>query len=177
MKCNIVFLLVFTIFVLPGVGTTAAQLEVTPSSGEESSLPPGTLLENSPPEGFKGSDQREVDLGPSNQFVIPESTVGFDEQKVLRDPLCDSTNRPTILAITPDEARPGDTLVVTGSHFGAKSKCLYSVTFGEIPAEDFTLLEDNVFEVKVPKGLTTGIVFLNVVTNGGSARSAVLIKG
>ena len=177
MKSIIVFLFVFTIFVLPGAGTTAAQSEVTPSPGEESSLPPGTLLENSPPESLKGSDQRDVDPGPNTQFVVPESTVGFDEQKVLRDPLCDSTNRPIILTITPDEARRGDTLVVTGSHFGAKSKCLYSVTFGEIPAEDLTLLEDNVFEVKVPKGLTTGIVFLNIVTNGGSARSAVLIKG
>lgn len=176
MKRHIGFLLCVTILILAGAGLTPAQHDAAADSGEKSSIPKGTLLENSPTEKFPEPDYPDAHLEQGGGFVIPESTKGFDEQKVLQDPLCDPTHRPTIQTITPDEARPGDTIRVTGNYFGAKTKCLYSVTFGEYPGENLTLLEDNVFEVRVPKELKAGLVFLNIVTNGGTARSAILIK-
>ena len=177
MKKHIGFLLCVNILILSGAALSPAQQEAAADSGEKYSIPVGTLLENSPPDTFPEPDYPDVHLEQGKVFVIPESTKGFDEQKVLQDPLCDPTYRPTIQTISPDEARPGDTIRVTGNYFGAKTRCLYSVTFGEYPGENLTFLEDNVFEVRVPKELKAGLVFLNVVTNGGSARSAILIKG
>ena len=177
MKSHIRFLLCVTIFILSGAGLVTTQLSAAAESEEDSRLPLETLPENSPADNFPVPDVRDAHSEPGETFVIPESTIGFDEQKVLQDPLCDPTHRPTIQAVTPDEAKPGDTIRVTGSNFGAKTKCLYSVTFGEIPGENLTFLEDNIFEVRIPKELKAGMVFLNVVTNGGSARSAILIKG
>ncbi len=177
MKKHIVFLLCASILFWSGAGLSPAQNNGTAESEEDSGLPVGPLLENSQPDSFPEPDYPDVQLEQGGAFVIPESTKGFDEQKVLQDPLCDPTHRPTIQTITPDEARPGDTVRVTGNYFGAKTRCLYSVTFGEYPGENLNLLEDNIFEVRVPKELKAGLVFLNVVTNGGSARSAILIKG
>ena len=177
MKKNISFLLCFTVLILSGAGPSGAQQDTVVESEEESGIPVGTLLVNSPPDTLPSQDYLAIDLDQGRHFVIPKATKGFDEQKVLQDPLCDPTNRPTIETITPDEVRPGETMTVVGLHFGAKIKCLRSVTFGEYPAENLTLLEDDVFEVRVPKEVRAGLVFLNIVTNGGSARSAVLIKG
>lgn len=174
---HIVFLLSINILIISNASPSLAQNEAATESGGESSVPLGTLLENSPPENFPDPDSPNNPIERGNDFVIPESIKGFDEQKVLQDPLCDPTHRPTIQTITPDEAKPGDTIRVTGNYFGAKSSCLYSVTFGEYQGEDLILLEENVFEVRVPKELKAGLVFLNIVTNGGSARHALLIKG
>ncbi len=178
MKNHTGFLLCVTLLVFSAAGPSPAQHEAAVSeSPEESGLPVGTLLQNSPPDNVPEPNDPDAHLEQGGSFVVPESIKGFDEQKVLQDPLCDPTHRPLIHTITPDEARPGDTIRVTGNYFGAKTRCLYSVTFGEYPGENLTVLEDNVFEVRVPKELKAGLVFLNVVTNGGSARSAILIKG
>lgn len=177
MKKHIGYLLCVVSLVLSASGPSPAQHHnAVLESPEESRLPAGTLLEYSPPDNVAETEESDGNLEQGGTFVIPESTKGFDEQKVLQDPLCDPTHRPMIQAITPDEARPGETIKVTGNYLGAKTRCLYSVTFGEYPGENLTFLEDNVFEVRVPKELKAGLVFLNVVTNGGSARSAILIK-
>lgn len=177
MKKQIGFLLCVSILVLSEAGLSPAQEDASAVSKEKSGIPTGTVSGNSLPDHVTEPGYPAIHVEPGGAFVIPESTKGFDEQKVLQDPLCDPTHRPTIQTITPDEANPGDTIRVTGNYFGAKTRCLYSVTFGEYPGENLKLLEDNIFEVKVPKELKAGLVFLNVVTNGGSARSAILIKG
>ncbi|MDX1410780.1 MAG: IPT/TIG domain-containing protein [Nitrospirales bacterium] len=177
MRKYIGFLLCVSFLVLLGAGPSTAQNDGAAESEVDSSLPVGILLENSSPENSPKANDPNAHLPQGEAFVIPESTKGFDEQKVLQDPLCDPTHRPTIQTITPDEANPGDTIRVTGNYFGAKTRCLYSVTFGEYPGENLSLLGDNIFEVRVPKELKAGLIFLNVVTNGGSARSAILIKG
>lgn len=178
MKREIGSFLFVTLIILAGAGSTTAQPDAAAEFDEVSSLPMGTLLESPVAESFPLQEERsEAYFRQGNDFVIPKATEGFDEQKVLQDPLCDPTSRPTIETITPDEVRPGDTITVTGTYFGAKIKCLRSVTLGEYAGENLTLLEDNVFRIRVPKELRAGLVFLSVVTSGGSARSVILIKG
>ena len=49
-----------------------------------------------------------------------ESIKGFDAAKVERDPICDQSKRPRIAKVEPDEAKPGDKVVITGENFGTK---------------------------------------------------------
>lgn len=109
-------------------------------------------------------------------FVIPESIKGFDEQKVKNDPICDSSVRPQIDHVKPDEMKPGDTVVVQGKNFGKKKECFHGVTFGAEPAKAFTLVDDEHVEVVVPEGLRSGVTFLNVETGGGTAREGILVQ-
>ncbi|GJL70303.1 MAG: hypothetical protein NPIRA06_29380 [Nitrospirales bacterium] len=108
-------------------------------------------------------------------FVIPESIKGFDEEKVKKDPICDSSVRPQMDHVKPDEMKPGDTVVVEGKSFGKKKECLFGVTFGAEPAKAFTLVDDEHIQVVVPEGLRSGVTFLNIETGGGTARKGVLV--
>ena len=112
----------------------------------------------------------------SGGFVIPESIKGFDEQKVKNDPICDSSVRPQIDHVTPDEMKTGDSVVVEGKYFGKKKECLHGVTFGSIPAKAFSFVDDERLEAVVPEGLRSGVTFLNVETGGGTARKGILIR-
>ena len=109
-------------------------------------------------------------------FVIPESIKGFDEQKVKNDPICDSSVRPQIDHVKPDEMKTGDSVVVEGKFFGRKKECLHGVTFGSVPAKAFSFVDDERVEVVVPEGLRSGVTFLNVETGGGTARKGILIR-
>jgi hypothetical protein len=113
---------------------------------------------------------------PSPGFEIPEAIKGFDEEKVKNDPICDSSVRPQINQVKPDEMTSGDTVVVQGEHFGKKKDCLHSVTFGTELAKQFTFVDDEHIEAIVPEGVRTGVTFLNVETGGGTARKGILIK-
>ncbi len=108
-------------------------------------------------------------------FVIPESIKGFDEEKVKNDPICDSSVRPQIDHVKPDEMKSGDTVVLEGKYFGKKKECLYDVTFGAEPAKEFTLVDDGHVQVVVPEGLRSGVTFLNIETGGGTARKGILV--
>ena len=112
----------------------------------------------------------------SGGFVIPESIKGFDEQKVKNDPICDSSVRPQIDHVKPDEMKTGDSVVVEGKFFGRKKECLHGVTFGSVPAKAFSFVDDERVEVVVPEGLRSGVTFLNVETGGGTARKGILIR-
>ena len=57
-----------------------------------------------------------------------ESIKGSDAGKIERDPVCDRSKRPRIAKVEPDEAKPGDKVVITGEHFGTK-ECFHTVTF------------------------------------------------
>lgn len=128
--------------------------------------------------GLASSWGQEVPVQPAepSDFVIPESIKGFDEQKVKNDPICDSSVRPQINQVEPDEMKSGDTVVVRGKDFGMKKECLHGVTFGPEPAKTFTYVDDEHIEVIVPEGLRSGVTFLNVVTGGGTARKGILVK-
>ena len=109
-------------------------------------------------------------------FVIPESIKGFDEQKVKNDPVCDSSVRPQIDQVKPDEMKSGDIVVVQGKYFGKKKECFHGVTFGAEPAKSFRYVDDEHIEALVPEGLRSGVIFLNVVTGGGTARKGILVQ-
>ena len=106
-----------------------------------------------------------------------ESIKGFDAGKVARDPVCDRSKRPRIAKVEPDEAKPGDTVVIIGENFGTK-ECFHTVTFSAASNTlvDFTLRNDSTIEATVPDA-KAGMSFVIIVAGGGSAQSKpVLIK-
>ncbi len=106
-----------------------------------------------------------------------ESIKGSDATKVERDPICDRSKRPRITKIEPDEARPGDKIIITGEHFGTK-ECFHTVTFSAASNTPvaFTFMGDSAIEATVPDA-KTGMSFVIIVAGGGSAQSKpVLIR-
>jgi hypothetical protein len=106
-----------------------------------------------------------------------ESIKGSDTAKVERDPVCDQSKRPRIVRVEPDEARPGDKVVITGENFGTK-ECFHAVTFSAASKTpvDFKFMSDSTIEAVVPDA-TAGMSFVIIVAGGGSAQSKpVLIK-
>ena len=107
-----------------------------------------------------------------------ESIKGFDENKVSKDPVCDRNKRPRIAKVEPDEAQPGEKIVIKGENFGTK-ECLHGVTFSSAPGikVNYTYVNDATIEALVPDA-KAGMSFVVVVAGGGSAQSKpVLIKG
>lgn len=128
----------------------------------------GHMFLAQPSEGASG---RYVD-----QDAIPQAIKGFDEDKVKQDPICDSSHRPKITSVEPDEVHPGDTITVTGEYFGRKKECLYKIVIGDVEGRNLTYIDEHTLTVTVPESASPGLRFLNVQTGGGSARSAILIK-
>lgn len=122
----------------------------------------------------QGAPVQPADTPPD--FVIPESIKGFDEEKVKKDPICDSSVRPQINQVKPDEIKSGDTVVVQGKYFGKNKDCFHGVTFGSEPAKTFTYVDDEHIEAIVPEGLRSGVTFLDVETGGGTARKGILVQ-
>ncbi|HET7059517.1 MAG TPA: IPT/TIG domain-containing protein [Nitrospiraceae bacterium] len=107
-----------------------------------------------------------------------ESIKGFDENKVSKDPVCDRSKRPTITKVEPDEAKPGEKVVIKGENFGTK-ECLHGVTFSSAPSVkiNYTYVNDATIEALVPDA-KAGMSFVVIVAGGGSAQSKpVIIKG
>ncbi|RPH78601.1 MAG: hypothetical protein EHM80_09915 [Nitrospiraceae bacterium] len=106
-----------------------------------------------------------------------ESIKGSDTGKVERDPICDRSKRPRIAKVEPDEAKPGDKVVITGEHFGTK-ECFHTVTFSAASSTpvNFTFISDSAIEAIVPDA-KAGMSFIIIVSGGGSAQSKpVLIQ-
>ena len=106
-----------------------------------------------------------------------ESIKGVDAAKVERDPICDQNKRPRIAKIEPDEAKPGDKVIITGEHFGTK-ECFHTVTFSAASNTPvaFKFMSDSAIEATVPDA-NAGMSFVIIVAGGGSAQSKpVLIK-
>jgi hypothetical protein len=106
-----------------------------------------------------------------------ESIKGSDAAKVERDPICDRSKRPRIAKIEPDEAKPGDKVVIIGENFGTK-ECFHTVTFSAASntSVDFRFMSDSAIEATVPDA-KAGMSFVIIVAGGGSAQSKpVLIK-
>ena len=106
-----------------------------------------------------------------------ESIKGFDAGKVERDPICDRNKRPRIAKVEPDEAKPGDKVVITGENFGTK-ECFHTVTFSAASNTPvvFKFVSEFVIEATVPDA-KAGMSFIIIVAGGGSAQSKpVLIK-
>lgn len=107
-----------------------------------------------------------------------ESIKGHDEQKVEKDPVCDSSRKPKIVRVEPDEGKPGQTIRIKGENFGTKD-CLRGVAFSAAgpTAIDYTFVNDSTIEATVPD-INPGMSFIDVVAAGGNARSkAFLVQG
>jgi hypothetical protein len=100
-----------------------------------------------------------------------ESIKGSDAAKVERDPICDRSKRPRIAKIEPDEAKPGDKVVIIGENFGTK-ECFHTVTFSAASNTpvDFRFMSDSAIEATVPEA-KAGMSFVIIVAGGGSAQS------
>ena len=120
--------------------------------------------------------EAKAQSGHPSQMATTESPSVSSEETIKADPVCDPSRRPKITKIEPDEFQAGAKVVIIGEDFGQKKECLHSVTFGYENAKDFTLKGNERIEATAPDNLSTGIIFVNVETGGGSVRSAVLIK-
>lgn len=100
-----------------------------------------------------------------------ESIKGSDTDKVDRDPICDRSKRPKISKVEPDEAKPGQKVVIKGENFGTK-ECFRGVAFSAAgPGKiDYTFVNDTTIEAMVPD-VRPGMSFIDVVAGGGNARS------
>lgn len=104
-----------------------------------------------------------------------ESIKGHDEQKVAKDPVCDSSRKPKIVRVEPDEARPGQIITIKGENFGSRD-CFRGVAFSAVgPAKiDYKFVNDTTIEVTVPDVLP-GMSFIDIVAGGGNARSKAFL--
>ncbi len=104
-----------------------------------------------------------------------ESIKGSDTEKVDKDPVCDRSKRPRIAKVEPDEAKPGDKVVISGENFGTK-ECFHTVTFSASPkaSVDYKFVNDTTIEATVPEA-KAGMSFLIIVAGGGSAQSKPLL--
>lgn len=104
-----------------------------------------------------------------------ESIKGHDEQHVSKDPVCDSSRKPKILGVEPDEAKPGDRITIKGENFGTRD-CFRGVAFSAAgPAQiDYKFVNDTTVEATVPD-VRPGMSFIDVVAGGGTARSKAFL--
>ena len=104
-----------------------------------------------------------------------ESIKGHDEQQLEKDPVCDSSRKPKILRVDPDEAKPGQTITLKGENFGTRD-CFRGVAFSAAgPTKiDYKFVSDTILEVTVPD-IQPGMSFIDVVAGGGNARSKAFL--
>jgi IPT/TIG domain len=104
-----------------------------------------------------------------------ESIKGHDEQQLEKDPVCDSSRKPKILRVEPDEAKPGQSITLKGENFGTRN-CFRGVAFSAAgPAKiDYKFVNETTVEVTVPD-IQPGMSFIDVVAGGGNARSKAFL--
>jgi hypothetical protein len=104
-----------------------------------------------------------------------ESIKGHDEQTVAKDPVCDSSRKPKISRVEPDEAKPGQTITIKGEHFGTRD-CFRGVAFSAAGSTtvDYKFVNDTTIEVTVPE-VRPGMSFIDVIASGGNARSKAFL--
>ena len=104
-----------------------------------------------------------------------ESIKGHNEQTVETDPVCDSSKRPKIIKVEPDEAKPGETITIKGEQFGTKD-CFRGVAFSAAGPTtiDYTYVNDTTITATVPD-VRPGMSFIDIVASGGNARSKAFL--
>jgi hypothetical protein len=123
----------------------------------------------------ENTDQGSTVEGTGFSLFDMESIKGFDETKVEKDPVCDRSRRPSISKVEPDEATPGEKIMIKGENFGTK-ECFHGVTFSAASKEkvDYKFLNETTIEATVPE-VKAGMSFIIVVAGGGSAQSKPLL--
>lgn len=104
-----------------------------------------------------------------------QSIKGHDEQTIEKDPVCDSSKKPKIIAVEPDEAKPGQTITIRGEQFGTKD-CFRGVAFSAAGSAkiDYRYVNETTIEATVPD-VRPGMSFIDVVASGGNARSKAFL--
>lgn len=104
-----------------------------------------------------------------------QSIKGHDEQTVEQDPVCDSSKKPKIITVEPDEAKPGQTITIRGEQFGTKD-CFRGVAFSAAGSAqiDYRYVNETTIEATVPD-VRPGMSFIDVVASGGNARSKAFL--
>ena len=92
---------------------------------------------------------------------------------IVKAPICDPSSHPKIVKVTPDTVKPGDKVTIKGKHFGTK-ECFHNVSFGP-SSTSFTYVNETTLEATVPS-LKAGLTPINVLTEGGSSQSVVLVN-
>lgn len=122
------------------------------------------------------AEEGSVVEGSGFSLFDTESIVGYDEEKVKNDPVCDLTKRPSIHKVEPDTVKPGDKIVITGENFG-RPECFRSVNFskaGKAPV-NYKYVNDSTIEAVVPDEVPSGMTFVLTITNAGSAQSKAIL--
>jgi IPT/TIG domain-containing protein len=81
---------------------------------------------------------------------------------------CDYHSRPSITTVTPNHAKPGQKITISGKNFGTKS-CFHSVSFGPKSTEAWTYVNPTTVEATVPN-LLPGSVPVTVSTEAGTSQ-------
>jgi IPT/TIG domain len=104
-----------------------------------------------------------------------ESIKGHDEQTVEKDPVCDSSRKPKIHKIEPDEAKPGQKVTIKGENFGTKD-CFRGVAFSAAGQATivYQFVNATTIEATVPD-IQPGMSFIDIVVGGGNARSKAFL--
>jgi hypothetical protein len=104
-----------------------------------------------------------------------ESIQGSDENTIAKDPVCDRSKRPKILTVDPDEAKPGEKVMIKGENFGTK-ECFHGVAFSAAGQAkiDYTFVNETTIEATVPD-VRPGMSFIDIVAGGGNARSKAFL--
>lgn len=92
---------------------------------------------------------------------------------VAKSPVCDPSSHPKIMKVMPDTVKPGDKVTIKGNHFGTR-ECFHNVSFGAA-STSFNYVNDTTLEATVPS-LKAGITSVNVLTEGGTSQSVVLVN-
>ena len=81
---------------------------------------------------------------------------------------------PSLDKVTPDEGKPGDKIIITGTKFG-DAACLRGVSFGPSHPAQFQQTKDRITAV-VPHSGKKGLVLLTVTTASGENSKPFLMK-
>src|SRR5262245_42203115 len=81
---------------------------------------------------------------------------------------CDYHSHPTITAVKPNRAKPGQTITISGKNFGTK-ECFHSVSFGSKSANEFLYVSPTTLEATVPN-LQPGSIPVTVSTEAGTSQ-------
>ena len=125
------------------------------------------------PVGSVGMAQEGSDIrGSGFSLFDMEAIVGYDEDKVKNDPVCDREKRPKILKVEPDIVKPGDRVVITGENFGTK-ECFRGISFSKASKAkvDYKYVDTSTLEATVLEATPTGMTFVVAITGAGSAQS------
>lgn len=124
----------------------------------------------------RAAEEGSVVEGAGFSLFDTESIVGYDEEKVKKDPICDRTKRPSIHKVEPDTVKPGDKIVIKGENFG-KPECFRGVNFSKASKSqvNYKYVSDSTIEAVVPNDVPSGMTFVLTITGAGSAQSKAIL--